>query len=76
VLPPKLCLRQASWVQVKCSLEGETRVMHILGQTSYAELLDQVQKKYPAAPPCVLKYTDKYAPPPPTTPSLVLVSAS
>jgi len=44
---------------VKCSLEGETRVMHILGQTSYAELLDQVQKKYPAAPPCVLKYTDK-----------------
>jgi hypothetical protein len=46
-------------VQVKCSLDGETRVLHILSQTSYAELLDQVQKKFPAAPPCALKYIDK-----------------
>ena len=46
-------------LQVKCTLDGETRVLHILGQTTYAELLEQVNVKFPAAPPCSLKYLDK-----------------
>lgn len=51
-------LRHAG-LQVKCTLEGETRVMHILGHTTYAELLEQVTTKFPTAPPFALKYLDK-----------------
>ena len=34
--------------------------MHILGSLSYAELLEQTQLKFPTAPPCALKYLDRY----------------
>ena len=47
------------FLQVKCTLEGENRVMHILGHTTYAELLEQVSLKFPNAPPFALKYLDK-----------------
>ena len=33
--------------------------MHILGHTTYAELLEQVSLKFPNAPPFALKYLDK-----------------
>jgi hypothetical protein len=47
-------------VQAKCSLGDEVRQLHLSASTSYAELLDAVRAKFPAAGPFVIKYVDKY----------------
>lgn len=44
---------------VKCSLDDESKLIHISHTTTYAELLELVKAKFPNAGPVVLKYLDR-----------------
>lgn len=46
-------------VQAKCVLDGETRMVHLMGQLNYAEVLQAVKEKFPHAGPFLLKYLDR-----------------
>ena len=50
-------------MQAKCMLEGETRMVPLMGQLTYAEVLDSVRDKFPGSPPFLLKYKDRRAHP-------------
>lgn len=41
-------------------LNGETRMVHLMGSLNYAEVLQAVKEKFPAAGPFILKYLDRY----------------
>ena len=45
--------------QAKCVLEGETRMVHLMGNLNYAEVLQAVRDKFPQAGPFILKYLDR-----------------
>lgn len=46
-------------VQAKCTLDNETRVVHMNESVSYAELLEAVRAKFPGSGPVILKYLDR-----------------
>ncbi|KAK9809941.1 hypothetical protein WJX72_002137 [[Myrmecia] bisecta] len=43
----------------KCTLDDETRMLHMSQAVTYAELLDGVRQKFPTAGPFMLKYLDR-----------------
>ncbi|KAK9822352.1 hypothetical protein WJX74_011010 [Apatococcus lobatus] len=45
----------------KCTLDDETRLVHMGPNTSYAELLEETRRKFPNAGPFLLKYLDRDA---------------
>ncbi|GMH37813.1 hypothetical protein BSKO_05686 [Bryopsis sp. KO-2023] len=47
------------YFSAKCTLDSETRVIHLSHNTSYAELLDVLKAKFPTSGPFVAKYLDK-----------------
>ena len=53
----RLCVAE----QAKCVLDGETRMVPLMGQLTYAEVLDSVKDKFPGSPPFLLKYKDRQA---------------
>ncbi|KAK9795869.1 hypothetical protein WJX73_001707 [Symbiochloris irregularis] len=46
-------------VTAKCVLNGETRMVHLMGSLNYAEVLQAVKEKFPHAGPFILKYLDR-----------------
>lgn len=46
-------------MQAKVSLGDEVRQMHLMANTTYAELLEAVRAKFPSAPPFAIKYVDR-----------------
>lgn len=40
-------------------LDGETKLIHLMGQLNYAEVLDAVKEKFPNAGPFLIKYLDR-----------------
>ena len=55
--------------QAKCTLDEETRLVHMGPNTSYAELLEETRRKFPNAGPFLLKYLDRFGPDPSPPPS-------
>ena len=53
-------LRSAGALQAKCTLNGEARMVHLMGQLNYAEVLDAVKEKFPGVGPFLIKYQDRY----------------
>ena len=51
-------------MQAKCTLNGEARMVHLMGQLNYAEVLDAVKDKFPGVGPFLVKYQDRCSPPP------------
>lgn len=43
----------------KCTLDNETRVVHMSHNTSYADLMDVLKSKFPSSGPFIAKYLDK-----------------
>ena len=48
-------------MQAKCTLDDETRLLHMGPNVTYAELLDETHRKFPNSGPFVLKYLDRSA---------------
>ena len=51
-------------MQAKCTLNGEARMVHLMGQLNYAEVLDAVHEKFPGVGPFLVKYQDRCQPSP------------
>ncbi|KAF6253087.1 hypothetical protein COO60DRAFT_1703978 [Scenedesmus sp. NREL 46B-D3] len=52
--------RSMQWpFSAKVTVGGETRLVQLTASAGYADLLGQVQAKFPSAGPCLLKYVDK-----------------
>lgn len=47
------------YFSAKCTLDNETRLVHLSHTTSYAEMLELVKAKFPAEGPLILRHVDK-----------------